>query len=87
MQYLWYNRIRCKCLSVYENKLSHSISSRNSSKVLVTVQCRYHFMNLGRFFFKLTLSAPRGTDGSFQPAPRVTLVLFVVTVLPCQAGL
>ena len=25
----------------------------------------------------LVLSAPRGTDGSFQPAPSITIVLFV----------
>ena len=29
------------------------------------------------------LSAPRGTDGSFQPAPSMTLVLFIVTTCPC----
>ena len=36
---------------------------------------------------KLTLSALRGTGGSFQPAPSMTIVLFIVTTLPCQAGL
>ena len=35
----------------------------------------------------VTLSALRGTDGSFQPVPSVTIVLFVVTALPCQAEL
>ena len=35
----------------------------------------------------LTLSAHRGTDGSFQPAPSVTIVLFLVTALPRQVGL
>ena len=35
----------------------------------------------------LTLSAPRGTDGSFQPAPGMTIVLVIVTTLPFQAGL
>ena len=30
----------------------------------------------------LTLSALRVTDGSFQPVPSVTIVLFVVTALP-----
>ena len=28
-----------------------------------------------------------GTDGSFQPTPSMTIVLFIVTALPCQAGL
>ena len=32
----------------------------------------------------LTLSTPRGTDGSFQPVPSMTIVLFVVTALPCH---
>ena len=36
---------------------------------------------------RLTLSVPRGTDGSFQPAPNMTIVLFIVTTLPCQVGL
>ena len=36
---------------------------------------------------KLTLMVWRGTEGSFKPAPSVTIVLFVVTALPCQAGL
>ena len=35
----------------------------------------------------LTLSTPRGTDGSFQPVPGMTIVWFVVTALPHQAGL
>ena len=35
----------------------------------------------------LTLSMPRGTDSSFQPAPSMTIVLFIVTALPCQVGL
>ena len=35
----------------------------------------------------LTLSTPRGTDGSFQPTPSMTIVLFIVTILPCQVGL
>ena len=30
---------------------------------------------------------PKGTDGSFQPALSITIVLFIVTKLPCQAGL
>ena len=36
---------------------------------------------------KLTLSALRGTDSSFQPAPSITIALFIVTTLPCQVGL
>ena len=39
------------------------------------------------YFTLLTLSMLRGTDGSFQPAPNMTIVLFVVTALPCQVGL
>ena len=35
----------------------------------------------------LTLSTPRGTDGSFQPAPSMTIVLFIVTALPRQVEL
>ena len=35
----------------------------------------------------VTLSAPSSTDRSFQPALSVTIVFFVVTALPCQAGL
>ena len=35
----------------------------------------------------LTPNAPRGTDSSFQPAPTMTIVLFIVTALPHQAGL
>ena len=35
----------------------------------------------------LTLSALRGTDSSVQPAPSVTIVLFLVTALACQVGL
>ena len=34
-----------------------------------------------------TLSMLWGTDSSFQPAPSVTIVLFIVTTLPCQVGL
>ena len=36
---------------------------------------------------KLTLSTPRGTDGSFQPVTSMSIVLFVVTALPSQVGL
>ena len=35
----------------------------------------------------LTLSMPSSTDCSFQPAPSMTIVLFIVTALPCQVGL
>ena len=35
----------------------------------------------------LTLIVLRGTDGSFQPVPSMTIVLFVVTTLPHQVGL
>ena len=35
----------------------------------------------------LTPCALRGTDGSFQPVPSMTIVLFIVTVLPCQVAL
>ena len=35
----------------------------------------------------LTLSMPSSTDHSFQPAPSRTIVLFIVTELPFQAGL
>ena len=35
----------------------------------------------------LTLGMPRGTDGSFQPVPIMTIVLFVVTTLSHQVGL
>ena len=36
---------------------------------------------------QLTLSMLRGTDSSFQPAPGMTIVLFIVTALPHQVGL
>ena len=39
------------------------------------------------FIYLLTFSAPRGTDSSFQPAPSVTIVLFVVTAISYQVGL
>ena len=35
----------------------------------------------------LTLSMLRGTDGSFQPVPSMTIVLFIVNKLRCQVGL
>ena len=35
----------------------------------------------------LTLSMLRGTDSSFQLVPSMTIVLFIVTALPCQVGL
>ena len=41
----------------------------------------------GDLVIRLTLSMLRGTDGSFQPVPSMTIVLFVVTALPCQVGL
>ena len=37
--------------------------------------------------YLLTLSTLRGTDSSFQPVPSMTIVLFIVTALPCQVGL
>ena len=37
--------------------------------------------------FCLTLSVPRGTDGSFQPVPNITIVLLIVTALPHQVEL
>ena len=40
-----------------------------------------------RLLWCLTLSAPRGTDGSFQPVPSMTIVLFIVNALPHQVGL
>ena len=42
---------------------------------------------INKLLDKLTLSMPRGTDGSFQPVPSMTIVLFIVTALPCQVGL
>ena len=36
---------------------------------------------------RLTLSAPSGNDCSFQPVPSMTILLFIVTILPHQMGL
>ena len=46
-----------------------------------------HHLFLYTHTYILTLSLPRGTDGSFQPALSMTIVLFMATTLPCQVGL
>ena len=38
------------------------------------MDCMYY-----TYYSKLTLSMPRGTDGSFQPVPSMTIVSFIVT--------
>ena len=48
----------------------------------------YKYKYINKYMnIELTLSAPSSTDYSFQPAPSMTIVLFIVTTLPCQVGL
>ena len=80
-------KVNCK-FKFYYNKtdITLTVLDGGNEIILTNWPNDKHIATL-TMIYQLTLSMLRGTDGSFQPVRSMTIVLFIVTALPCQAGL
>ena len=75
---------RLKCLhDLLQSFKSKGLAMINKDRAFLA----YNSGDLVYVISPLTLSAPSNTDCSFQPAPSMTIVLFIVTALSHQVGL